>query len=662
MSLADQVRNLELLRERGSMEESEFERQIAELLRSVTEASEETIVDAAGHVVGDEIQGGPPPAHLGAYELMELLGQGGMGSVYLAKHLLKPGLFAVKVPRKDFLRRPGFGHHFKKEAGVGLRLDHPGIVRVLDLIIDGEWAAIVMQFVAGPNLEEVLQNNHGPLEPARVVDLMRQVLEAMDYAHSAGVLHRDLKPKNLLLHPSGQVKVTDFGVAGLIGIEDTDMGNMLGTAPYMAPELYTGAARIDQRTDIYALGMTLYKLLVGRLPFGRDMNPYQVLRAKEAGQVPLPADLGVNVPPHLVEVLFRALRPEPMDRFPSCGAFRETLLAGAGRPSVVPALVTSGPQTIRPTTPIRLEGPRTQSRGGVASSIRDTLPSLPALEAETRMSAGTLMTLLLVTALLAAVIALALSGDLHVPFGEDESQYEPRATGLVQPGHPSSSTPSDRDPEYFSPPHGTDRPRADLLDPRRPDLEGHASSAGSAARDGKPQRGQESGARAERRRADRASRQERRRKRDQARALAKTGMAPKEAELAELTADPDGQEEGAAEVILEHPSPNKAPSSALDEPPAPPRPEVTQPEGAAMGFLYLSARPECEVSIDGKSYGTTTKTSRGLILREGSYKVRFVCADDILCGSFAKRAGVKTLQVFADRSTRYEANFVRLNE
>jgi hypothetical protein len=81
-----------------------------------------------------------------------------------------------------------------------------------------------------------------------------------------------------------------------------------------------------------------------------------------------------------------------------------------------------------------------------------------------------------------------------------------------------------------------------------------------------------------------------------------------------------------------------------------------------MGFLYLSARPECEVSIDGKSYGTTTKTSRGLILREGSYKVRFVCADDILCGSFAKRAGVKTLQVFADRSTRYEANFVRLNE
>jgi serine/threonine protein kinase len=162
MSLADEVRKLELLRERGTLSESDFDLRIAELLRSVTAASEETIVDAAGHALGAEIQGGPPPAHLGAYELMELLGQGGMASVYLGKHLLKPGLFAIKVPRKDFLRRPGFGHHFKKEAGVGLKLDHPGIVRVLDLIIDGEWAAIVMQFVAGPNLEEVLQGNRGP--------------------------------------------------------------------------------------------------------------------------------------------------------------------------------------------------------------------------------------------------------------------------------------------------------------------------------------------------------------------------------------------------------------------------------------------------------------------------------------------------------------------
>ena len=155
----------------------------------------------------------------GRYRLLRLLGQGGMGSVYLAKHLLKPGLFAIKVPRRDFLRRPGFGHHFKKEAGVGLKLDHPGIVRVLDLIIDGEWAAIVMQFVAGPNLESVLRNNGGPLAPPRVVDLLCQVLDAMEYAHNAGVLHRDLKPKNLLLHPSGKVKVTDFGVAaGLLGI------------------------------------------------------------------------------------------------------------------------------------------------------------------------------------------------------------------------------------------------------------------------------------------------------------------------------------------------------------------------------------------------------------------------------------------------------------
>ncbi|MEE2828427.1 MAG: serine/threonine-protein kinase, partial [Myxococcota bacterium] len=214
MGLADDVRRLELLREQGRLSEADFEQHIAELLRAVTAASETTIVADRGQEISDQVQGGPPPAHLGAYELMELLGQGGMGSVYLAKHLLKPGLFAVKVPRPDFLRRPGFAHHFKKEAGVGLKLDHPGIVQVLDLIIDGEWAAIVMQFIAGPNLESVLRNNRGPWSHERVVELVCQVLDAMEYAHNAGVLHRDLKPKNLLLHPSGRVQVTDFGVAG----------------------------------------------------------------------------------------------------------------------------------------------------------------------------------------------------------------------------------------------------------------------------------------------------------------------------------------------------------------------------------------------------------------------------------------------------------------
>ena len=632
MSLADEVRKLELLRERGDLSEPQFELDVAELLRSVTAASEETIVDAAGQAIGEEIQGGPPPAHLGAYELMELLGQGGMGSVYLAKHLLKPGLFAVKVPRKDFLRRPGFGHHFKKEAGVGLKLDHPGIVRVLDLVIDGEWAAIVMQFVAGPNLEEVLRNNGSPLQPARVINLMEQVLEARNYAHDAGVLHRDLKPKNLLLHPSGHVKVTDFGVAGLIGKDENQMGTMLGTAPYMAPELYTGAARVDQRPDIYALGMTLYKLLVGRLPFGRDMNPYQVLRAKEEGRVPLPADLGVHVPQHLVEVLFRALRPNPMDRFPSCAAFQQSMTEGPRRQSVVPALVTSGPQTIPPSTAIRLDRPMTPSEADPTTRMSDSLSSLPTLDGETRMSAGTLISLLLVTGMVAAVIALALSGDLkHLV----TQSLEPRDGGALSEGSETSPTHSE-EPKRVRP------SRADILEPEKQPggTQGPSASPRSDDREGAR------GATADRQkrktaRERRAARAEARRKRAASRSRKESTQAaeneeagagtPPRGEMSTAAATSRGEErveEGTAgEGSL--PSTGDTNTSAATSPVTAPAPTEsvtpTQPEGPAMGFLYLSAQPECEVSIDGKSYGTTEKTSRGLILREGSYKVRFVC-------------------------------------
>jgi len=277
---------------------------------------------------------GPCPTHMGAYELVELLGQGGMGAVYLAKHLLKPGLFAVKVPRAEVLSQPGFGRRFRREASVGLKLDHPNIVRVHDLVIDGDWAAIVMDFVAGPNIESLLRNHGGPLPKARVLDMMTQVLDAMEYAHAQGVVHRDLKPKNLMMRPDGQVQVTDFGVAWLADGEETQAGGMVGTAPYMAPELYTGLQSIDQRADIYALGMTLYKLMVGQLPFPLTMTSYQVLRAKEEGRVPMPEHL----PEALQDVIRRSVAADPDQRFSTCREFRDALQAAATEDWDAPAI------------------------------------------------------------------------------------------------------------------------------------------------------------------------------------------------------------------------------------------------------------------------------------------------------------------------------------
>ena len=322
MALSDQVAALETRLQTGTMSRTEFDQELALLMREAAGSSDTTrrgtkkLPGVAGMV------GGPTPTHMGAYELVELLGQGGMGAVYLAKHLLKPGLFAVKVPRHEVLSQPGFGRRFRREASVGLKLDHPNIVRVHDLVIDGDWAAIVMDFVAGPNIETLLRNHGGPLPKARVLDLMTQVLDAMEYAHGQGVIHRDLKPKNLMMRPDGQVQVTDFGVAWLAGGEETQAGTgMVGTAPYMAPELYTGLRSIDQRADIYALGMTLYKLLVGQLPFPANMTSYQVLKAKEEGMVPMPESL----PDALQDVIRKAVAPDPDERFGTCNEFKIAL-------------------------------------------------------------------------------------------------------------------------------------------------------------------------------------------------------------------------------------------------------------------------------------------------------------------------------------------------
>jgi eukaryotic-like serine/threonine-protein kinase len=568
MSLADQIRRLETLLQRGELDTSQFEERVAELIRSASASSDTTRPDISPAAVRlSGMLGGPTPTHIGAYELVELLGQGGMGAVYLAKHILKPGLFAVKVPRHELLSQPGFGHRFKREASVGLRLDHPGIVRVHDLIIDGDWAAIVMDFVAGPNLETLLRNQGGPFPRDRVLDLMVQVFDAMEYAHAEGVVHRDLKPKNLIVRPNGRVQVTDFGIATLVGLDEAQASGPVGTAAYMAPELYTGGS-VDQRADIYALGMTLYKLLAGHLPFQEGMTSYQVLRAKETGHVPLPAHFAADMPTPVVEVVARAIHPDPERRFGGCSEFKAGLLAACGEEDWVPAVIVP--------PPLSADLPRPKAEGGrlqyailavlvalllavvwVGLSLKDTEPLDPG-PAKTSTDLA------------------PYDGIPAIARVDEDITVEPE-TPTPTPELPPKVRP-DRTPRATAPPRGTRTPRP--MDPVMP--------------------------------------------------------------------------------TVSRPTPSPTPE------PTPPRVAVATPEPTPpvvvpdVGLLYLSSRPASQVEIDGRSYGTTEDTRKGLVLPPGTYKVRFICTDPV-CDGFERRSGLKTLKVVAGQDTRYLADFFSLN-
>ena len=621
MALSEQVARLEARLEAGEIERDTFEEELARLVGAVSGSSDVTQVDRPATQPG--FGGGPTPHHIGAYELVELLGSGGMGAVYLAKHLLKPGLFAVKVPRYALLSQKGFGRRFKREASVGLRLSHPGIVRVHDLVIDGEWAAIVMEFVAGPNLETLIRNQGGPLPGDRVLDLMVQLLDAMDAAHAQGVVHRDLKPKNLIVRPDGRLQVTDFGVAWMTEDEETQAGSMVGTAPYMAPELYTGLRSVDLRADIYAIGMTLYKMLVGRLPFPSGMTQYQVLRAKEDGMVPIPDEL----PPAIQDVIRTAIHPDPDVRYSTCADMKVALLAAAGGGWDVPVRVTPQPAAKPPHRPWRY--------------------------------AAALMLLALVTGL--GLLAWKMDAWTHITAIAWDRTTVPVATDRQEAPIPSGAHVttaddgdetmdtlkgglSEADPEGATDDEGADhRERA-----------GDDWTVAGVAGGGLPP------ARISRRDVLEVHPAEPVRR--AVPELRSDGDEPAQAEAAEPVALADSAEPGdpaeprdPAEPVTAAPDPARG--GTVVEIPLEPLPAPSTEEA---GLLYLSSRPRTRVEVDGKDYGSTEQTSKGLVLQPGEYRVRFICESE-LCDGFTRRSGVKTLEVRQGVATRYLADFYSLN-
>lgn len=273
-----------------------------------------------------------PGARAGGWELQRLLARGGHGTVYVARHREHGRLAAVKILSRSFGASPEMAGRFVREARILSRLRHPGVVEILELGIlpDGRPFA-AMELLAGQSLLDVLAAR-GRLPLPEVVEILTAICSALDAAHAAGVIHRDVKASNVLVEPGDppRVKLIDFGVARATGPEDpalTTAGQRLGSAHAMAPELIRGEPA-DPRADVYAVGVLLYQLLTGELPFWSE-DAFELERLHLSAPPPRPGRLA-PVPAAVDAVVERALAKRPDDRFSSAAALLEALRAAAG--------------------------------------------------------------------------------------------------------------------------------------------------------------------------------------------------------------------------------------------------------------------------------------------------------------------------------------------
>lgn len=260
------------------------------------------------------------------YRIVDVIGRGGMGIVYKAVDEALDKTVALKMMAPRLTEDDTFLERFKAEAKALARLDAPGIVRVLALRETQHDLFIVMEHVDGPVLDRVLRR-HAPLDWQEALPLIRQMVEAVAHAHDADVLHRDLKPGNILLTQEGTVKITDFGLAKIqaSGTDLTSTYETAGTLHYMSPEQIRGMRNVDGRSDLFSLGLIIYEMLTGRLPFDRMASSYAIQRAIVEESFPPLTAFAEDVPDALTAVVDRLLCKNPDDRFPDARAVLDAL-------------------------------------------------------------------------------------------------------------------------------------------------------------------------------------------------------------------------------------------------------------------------------------------------------------------------------------------------
>lgn len=284
---------------------------------------------------------------LGRYRLDEHLAAGGMGAVYAATDERLGRGVAIKVLKEDLAGDQRFVERFRREARAVAALNHPNIASVFDYGEDESRHFIVMELVRGRDLAQVLHEEK-TIEPSRASGIAAQICGALGAAHDAGVIHRDVKPANVILGAGDRVKVTDFGIARAAGQSTlTATGSVLGTAHYLSPEQASGSP-LQPQSDLYSLGIVLYEMLTGAPPFSGS-SPVSIAMSHVSDVISPPSSLVRDVPENLDRTVMRATAKSPADRFPSAAEMRAALESAQAAEST-PVTPAAAPATTRPIT------------------------------------------------------------------------------------------------------------------------------------------------------------------------------------------------------------------------------------------------------------------------------------------------------------------------
>jgi len=292
------------------------------------------------------------------YQILRILGQGGMGAVYQARDQELDRTIALKVIRPELASNPSILQRFKQELILSRHVTHKNVVRIFDLGEADGTKFITMEFVEGDDLRSVLRQ-HGKFSARKTVDIVQQICRALEAAHAEGVIHRDLKPQNIMRDPQGRIVVMDFGLARSLEFDGmTQTGALVGTLEYMSPEQALGAS-LDKRSDLFAVGLIFYELLTGKAPYKADTAIASLMKRTHERAVPA-SEVDATVPLSLSAIVSRCLERDPKDRYPSATDLLRELEAWSADPALAQASHASVAST-PPATPAPLSsasGPR----------------------------------------------------------------------------------------------------------------------------------------------------------------------------------------------------------------------------------------------------------------------------------------------------------------